>query len=159
MAKYKIGDVFSIKKKNNDYRFFQYISDDSTQLNSNVIRVFKKEISNIDNIDLNNIINNETDFYAHVMLKLGEKLKVWEKIGNFDFKNEYDIIFRNSSDYGEPDIKISENWWIWKINEKEKFVGKLTNNYKNSEIGIVVTPFDIVQRIETGNYQFVYPDY
>lgn len=37
----KIGDVFSVKIDNNK-KYFQYIVSDLTQLNSDVIRAFKK---------------------------------------------------------------------------------------------------------------------
>ncbi|CAN5467527.1 hypothetical protein BH09BAC6_BH09BAC6_07690 [soil metagenome] len=37
----KTGDVFSVKL-NNSKKYFQYIANDSTQLNSDVIRGFRK---------------------------------------------------------------------------------------------------------------------
>ena len=159
MAKYKIGDIFSVNISDNKCRFFQYIADDSTQLNSNVIRVFKKEYSNNDNIDLNNIVNSGVDFYAHVILKLGVKLNIWEKIENIKYGNGCEIIFRDSSDYGNPNIKVSKNWWVWKINEEQKSIGPLSDEYKNAEIGIVINPNAILKRLETGKYQFVYPGF
>lgn len=40
----KIGDIFSVTLKNGKQRFFQYIANDYSQLNSSVIRVFRKNI-------------------------------------------------------------------------------------------------------------------
>ncbi len=41
----KTGDVFFVKVDNDYKRYFQYITNDLTQLNSDVIRAFKKKIS------------------------------------------------------------------------------------------------------------------
>ena len=73
------------------------------------------------------------------------------------------ILFRNTNDYGTipgDQIKISDNWYIWKINDKDfTRVGKLDGVNRKAEIGIVVSPDSIVHRIKTGQYDFVYPDY
>lgn len=38
----KIGDVFEVKIDETSKKYFQYIANDMTQLNSDVIRGFKK---------------------------------------------------------------------------------------------------------------------
>ena len=38
----KIGDIFQIKVDDIHAKYFQYIANDKTELNSDVIRVFKK---------------------------------------------------------------------------------------------------------------------
>jgi hypothetical protein len=38
-------------------------------------------------------------------------------------------------------------------------VGKLAEKYRNTDIGIVMPPFAIVERIKTGKFNFVYPDF
>ena len=38
----KIGDMFSVKVSENEKKYFQLIAFDLTQLNSDVIRAFKK---------------------------------------------------------------------------------------------------------------------
>ena len=42
-ANTRIGDVFSVKMDNNKKKYLQYVISDLTQLNSDVIRVFKTE--------------------------------------------------------------------------------------------------------------------
>ena len=37
------------------------------------------------------------------------------------------------------------------------YVGELEEENRKAEIGVVVNPFDIVRRIKTGYYDFVYP--
>ena len=39
------------------------------------------------------------------------------------------------------------------------YVGELEGENRKAEIGVAVNPFDIVQRIKTGHYDFVYPQF
>ena len=82
----------------------------------------------------------------------------WEKVGNIaDVGNFDEVLFRSSVD--NPQMKVSQNWWIWKINEEQKLIGKLEGENKKSEIGSVIPPDSIVHRMQTGKYDFVYPEY
>ena len=160
----KKGDIFSIKIDEDHKKYMQYIANDSTQLNSDVIRVFKKTflINEMPNLDV--VVNDDVDFYAHCVVNLGVKLGVWEKIGkNENLGSLESILFRGTKDYGhrvgEQPIKISNNWYIWKINDIDfTKIGKI-GNYKKADIGIIVTPFDILDRIRFGKYVFFYPEY
>ena len=161
----KIGDVFSVKIDGGSKKYFQLIAFDLAQLNSDVIRAFKKVYSTDDNPDLSEIINGEVEFYAHCVTKSGVKLNLWEKVGNTaEIGDTAHILFRCTNDYGsklgEEPIKISEKWYVWHIND-EKFtrVGKLTGENRKAEIGVVVNPYDIVERIKTGKYNFFFPDF
>jgi len=66
----KIGDVFSVKLDDKNKKFFQYIANDLTQLNSDVIRSFKQKYPIDDNPELARIVEDEVDFYAHCILRL-----------------------------------------------------------------------------------------
>lgn len=71
--------------------------------------------------------------------------------------------FRGTNDYGvwiedEP-VRISEKWYVWKINEPFKDVGKLEGENREGEIGVIVNPYDVVERIKTGKYSFFYPGF
>ncbi|MBX3102796.1 MAG: hypothetical protein KF690_09830 [Bacteroidetes bacterium] len=157
----KVGDVFSVRIDANSKKYFQYIISDLTQLNSDVIRVFKKVYSINTNPDLIEVINGEVEFYAHCITKLGIKMAYWEKVGNVAYVGGIDhILFRDSEDYGNPQIKVSENWWVWKINEEQKQVGKLIGENQKAEIGLVINPESIVYRMRTGEYDFnAYPSF
>jgi len=163
-ANTKIGDVFSVKIDGSSKKYFQYVVSDLTQLNSDVIRAFKKVYPINANPDLSEIVSGEVEFYAHCVTKLGLKMNLWEKVGNTaEVGNTSQILFRGTNDYGvwindEP-IRISENWYIWKVNEPFKDVGKLEGDNRKAEIGVVVNPYDIVDRIKTGEYSFFYPDF
>ena len=151
----KIGDVFSVNISGNSKKYLQYIISDLTQLNSDVIRTFKTEYLVDKHPNLSELINDEVDFYAHCVTKWGVKLGYWEKIGNIANVGRTDhILFRSSSDYGNPQIKISQNWWVWKINENQKKVGKLEGENRKAEIGLIINPESIVHRMRTGEYDF-----
>ncbi|MBT2621907.1 hypothetical protein [Chryseobacterium sp. ISL-6] len=162
--KTKIGDIFSITFNDKEKQYMQLIAFDSTQLNSDVIRVFKK-IYHIDTAPKDaEIVNDEVLFYAHSVTDFGLKLQLWEKIGNTDeVGNTRDILFRGTSEYGEMInnelIRISDKWYVWTINNDFIDVGKLEEQNKKAEIGIVVNPYDIVDRIKIGRYNFFYPDF
>lgn len=161
----KIGDVFSVKVDNENKKYFQLVAFDLTQLNSDVIRAFRKAYPLNVNPDLSEIVNGEVEFYAHCVTKFGMKMKLWEKIDNTkEIGNIEQILFRDTNDsgskVGEERIKISQNWYIWHINDENFIrVGKLEGENRKAEIGIVVNPYDIVDRMKTGEYQFFYPGF
>ncbi|MCF8381674.1 MAG: hypothetical protein K9H49_19020 [Bacteroidales bacterium] len=164
-ASTKLGDVFSVKIDNRNKKYFQLIAFDLTQLNSDVIRAFKKTYPSSENPELFEIINDEVDFFAHCVTKLGLKMNLWEKVGNTqEIGNTNDILFRGTNDYGvksgEEPIKISNNWYVWRINDK-KFtqVGKLEGINRNAEIGIIINPLGIIELLKGNKYPVFYPDY
>jgi hypothetical protein len=155
----KIGDVFSVKLDDNRKKYFQYVANDLTQLNSDVIRAFKKTYSINASPDLSEVVTDEVDFYAHCITKWGIQLGFWERVGNIPNVGKVEVVFRSSEDSGTPEVKVSNNWWVWKINEEQKRVGKLRGENQKAEIGAVIPPDSIVHRMQTGKYDFVYPDF
>ena len=161
----KIGDLFSVKIDENNKKYFQLIAFDLSQLNSDVIRAFEKIYPIDTKLDLLEIVNGNVEFYAHCMTKAGIKMNLWEKIGSSkEIGDTTQILFRDTNDYGckagEEPIKISDKWHVWHINdEKFTFVEKLLGSNLKAEIGIVVHPFDIIERIKTGKYSFSYPGF
>src|SRR5467141_133069 len=65
----KIGDVFAVKLDEHTQKFFQYIANDLTQLNSDVIRAFRQVYPIGVPIDLKLIVGDDVDFFAHVILR------------------------------------------------------------------------------------------
>lgn len=160
-ANTKIGDVFSVKIDDNSKKYLQYIISDLTQLNSDVIRAFKKVYPIDASPNLSGIVKGEIEFYAHCVTKWGIQLGYWKKVGNIvDVGKTDHILFRDTGDYGNPQIKVSYDWWVWKINEEQKRVGKLTGENQKAEVGLVINPRSIVHRMRTGEYAFkTYPGY
>jgi hypothetical protein len=164
MANTKIGDIFSVKIDNLNKKYFQLISFDMTQLNSDVIRAFKSIYSIDEKPTQLEIVNDDVDFYAHCITKIGLKMGIWDKYGNNNNIGNIDhILFRGSKDSGSlpgQQIKISNNWYIWKINDQNfTYVGRLEGENQKAELGIVVNPKDIVTRLSTGKYSFFYPNF
>ena len=160
-----IGNVFSVKISENEKKYFQLIAFDLTQLNSDVIRAFKKVYGINDQPPLTEIVNGEVEFYAHCVTLFGAKLQLWEKVGSIpEVGDTKHIIFRGTSEaarkIGDPFLEVSNKWYVWHIGDDDfKSVGKLRGKNREAEIGMVMTPYDIVDRIKTGKYNFYYPGF
>lgn len=165
MAKTKIGDVFSVKLDDRSKKYFQLVAYDLTQLNSDVIRAFKRKYSISATPDLSEVVNGEVEFYAHCVTKLGLKMNLWEGVGNnAEIGNTKDILFRDTNDYGlkigEKSIKTSKNWHIWRVNDKDfTRVGKLEGENRKAEIGIVINPLGIIELLKGNKYPVNYPGF
>ena len=161
----KTGDVFSVKIDETHKKYFQLIAYDLTQLNSDVIRAFKRVYPADSSPALSEIVEGEVEFYAHCVTRAGVKLGLWEKVGsNKNVGDINHILFRGTSDCGKRIdgelVKISSDWYIWHINDRNfTDVGKLKGENRKAEIGVVVNPYDIVDRITTGKYNFFYPGF
>lgn len=154
----KIGDIFSVEIGPKGKKYFQLIAFDLTQLNSDVIRVFKHVYSVDSNPDFLEVLMGDVEFYAHCVTKLGLKMNFWKREYNVSEIGDYtNILFRSSGDSSE--LKTSNNWWVWKINESQQFVGELKGKNRMAEIGSVIPPDSIVYRMRTGSYDFAYPDF
>lgn len=160
----KIGDIFSVNLGNGNLKYFQLIAFDLTQLNSDVIRCFKKDypIDQISNFDM--ILNDEIQFYVHCVTKIGLKMKFWEKVGSSKNIGEINqIIFRDTPDYGvklgEEPVKFTKNWFIWRVND-EKFTDVISSSedLKNSHIGMVINPLGIIEMLKGNKYPINYPE-
>jgi hypothetical protein len=97
-------------------------------------------------------------------VNLGIKMSAWEKVGKAPVVGEIAVLFRDTNDYGrrsdEEPVKISQSWYVWKINEEFRGVGKLEGENQNSEIGMVINPLGVIHRMRTGEYNLpYYPDY
>ena len=156
----KIGDIFSVRLDDTHKKYFQYIANDLTQLNSDVIRCFSEKVPLDIDLEPSTIVLGNVEFHAHCITSLGVKLGCWEKIGHLKIElSSLNILFRDSNDYGNPNVKKSKDWYIWKINEGTEQVGELGERNQSVDIGIIVTPSDIVHFMRTGSYPFIYPEY
>jgi len=152
-------DVFSAALNDTQKKYFQFVQLDLTQLNSEVIRVFKKTYLIDERPLLENVVKEEVDFYAHVVVKWGIQMKLWKKVGNVSDVGKVNQFFRASDDYGNPKVSVSSSWRVWKVNEPFIKVGKLKGDYQKAEIGVVVAPNNILGRMQTGRYDFFYPGF
>lgn len=158
ITRFSVGDVFEVDLPASVIGFFQYVARDSSQLNSHVVRVFRERFREGEGPDASQIVRGDVDFYAHVFLSIGVKQKFWRKVAHADVAGEVDVLFRNSTDYGKSKQKTSNSWFIWRIGSPYMHVGTLSGSYKNAEIGVVVPPDSLVYRMNSGVYDFFYPE-
>lgn len=157
-----IGDVFSIELNNKYKKFFQYIANDLTQLNSDVIRAFKRVYPLDAKPNLSEIVSSEIDFYVHCDTKHGIKLKLWEKVGNIkDIGDFTDVLFKDTASYGtklgEDPVLLSYDWYVWRINGPFTDVGKLEGKNRDAYIGLVINPYGIIELLKGNKYPANYP--
>lgn len=170
----KIGNIFSVRLDDECKRYFQYIANDLTQLNSSVIRVFETRYPLDANPKLTDVVNDRVDFYAHTILSLGIRLGYWEKVGKVPYEETYfDVLFVTWCDDVMVTLKYCSplrRWRTWHINDPdftyvdtEAFTlsdTDLTVNYpefKNEKYimeGPVIPPNEIYHRIKTGRYTY-----
>ncbi len=146
----KIGDIFSTTLDNGNLRFFQYIANDWTDLNSSVIRVFKKEYPKGYEPNPEEVVSDDVDFYAHTILRMGVEDGDWQKVGKCENVGDTDnILFR---EVRKDAVNHNERIWkAWYINKEWFTIGKLTDDFRDkSDIGSVWVSSAIVYRIRNG---------
>ena len=149
----QIGNIFCVQLDNKRMRFFQYVAKDMTQLNSSVIRVFKRDYASDSTPEINVIVSDCIDFYAHTVLRVGIERGAWCKVGtSTDIGNPDNIMFRWFDEMDFSGITKSFNWYVWKINKPETFIGEMEESYKKYDLGMVYSYKNIVARIRTGKY-------
>jgi hypothetical protein len=154
----KVGDIFEIKSEGDCLIYLQFLGSDPEQLQSDVVRVFK-QISCCGPVPVPDLASLEVHFHAHVLLKIGIRNRVWRSIGRAPVVGNKDVLFRISGDYGNPAVKISQDWWVWRFGSDMEHVGRLQGKWRDAEIGIVVTPEDVRERAVTGLYSFFHPGF
>jgi hypothetical protein len=160
----KIGNIFEVTLKSGERRYFQYIANDLTQLNSSVIRVFKRKYATDEKVDFEALLESEVEFNVHTMLKPGIQLGYWRKVGTSDkIGNPSNILFRETEDSGrgvnDQPVLISHKWFVWRIGEEYRNVGRLVGENRLAEQGGVMPPIAIMNRLETGDYQYFIPGF
>jgi Immunity protein 26 len=157
----QIGDIYEVSLADGKKGYVQYIGNDMTQLNSDVVRAFKIRIDNSVEPDLEEIVKSEVDFYSHVAdIKVGIKDGSWTRVGHSDDVGDIRTpLFRYSRDYGNPNVKVSEQWFVWRTNEPMVYVGKLENENTSADIGVVTWPKGVVYQMQNGKFHGFYPDY
>jgi hypothetical protein len=159
----RIGDIFTVELGNGSRKFFQYVAKDATQLGSDVIRAFKEEYPDGTAPNLDDVVRGEVQFFAHCVVRWGVELGLWTKVGRSADIGTLDVWFRGTRDLftkaGEEPIRVSDRWYVWKINEPFRDVGRLEGDLRGAEIGSVKNPHSVVKRIETGDYGDPYPGF
>lgn len=151
----KIGYVYCAEIEGQYKTYLQYIAIDSTQLYSQVLRVFETKYP-IDYIpDINEIIKGRVSFYTHTY-NLSEAIRdgVWYKVGKHsDVGNLEDVYFKGCQDVDGKTMLPRFHWYIWKINQEEMDVGEeLPEMFIMADEGSVYPYEWIEEKIRTGKY-------
>lgn len=99
---------------------------------------------------LNRIMEKRTDAIALYDFLNLKGFKIQNKKSSEYFDDYYSIWVCPSFQ-----VRFVHNWYVWKINDKDfTRAGKLEGAYRQAEIGLVINPADIVNRMRTGQYAF-----
>lgn len=149
----KIGDVFCVEIDNEYKCFFQYVANDRAWLNSSVIRVFKKHYPMDYVPEIEEIVQDEEHFCAHIILRVGIEDGTWYKVGKSANLGEPDKIMFRLFDEGDfSRMTRSFRWFVWQINCESKNIGLLRKRYRHYNLGWVFIPEDIVSKIKTDKF-------
>lgn len=153
----KVGDIFEVKISESEKKYMQYIASDLTCLNSDVVRGFSKAYPINEKPTLEEIVSDKVDFYAHCDSKAGIKMEKWTLYGNTDIVGDVkNIIFMVSRDNGSV---LSDQWYIWHINEEMQWVSRNSKLLRSASYGGVFPHKMIYERIKNGFFNMVYPRY
>jgi len=165
----KIVDVFCAEIEGKFKCFFQYVANDLSQMNSSVIRVFKRRYPMEYKPVVDDIVKDEVAFYAHTILKFGIEFGAWCKIGksaNIGEEALSEVIFgcaQDSKFISVTKVEIVDpltNWFIWNINGPDINIGKLPKRYHDIlEVGSVKSYLDILHRMKYGYYSYTMNEY
>lgn len=151
----RIGDIFCVEIDDKYKAYFQYVAKDLEQLNSTVIRAFKRRYPIDSSPTMDEIVDDEVSFYAHTLLRPGLHFGTWYKVGKSKKIGDTDnIFFRSHQDVncGITGQTKSYNWYVWKINQKHVKVGEITDQYRHYNYGDVLPYMEIEAKIKTGHY-------
>ena len=151
------GDLFEVRK-NNSYRYFQLVTYDMTDLNSDVIAVFKGKYSKPQ--DPSNITTQAVDFFTHITAVRFGVPEFWRKVGTaqpVDFSSAiFKLVDYVKDGRRQPSAGKSNHWVVWTIDNDWEYVGKGEKVPLNAELGLVFDPGSIYKKITEGKYGGVY---
>lgn len=154
----KVGDVFEVVFDQNK-RYFQYIGNDLSQLNMDVIRVFKTSYPADENPKIEDIVNSQIDFYAQVTdVNYGIEDGLYTKFGNSSDVGKIDEIY-----FRDPNCLMTapecKKWYVWPMNGERKLLNYTNKLVKKSHVGIGMHPIKFLHKMQYGVYPLVYPKY
>jgi hypothetical protein len=149
--KIQVGDIFAIPLSKNREAFGQYIYFDRKF--GPLITIFSLIIDNGKTADIKQILASKPLFPPIITgLFAAIRIKLWEKVGHAQVKNfKYPKFI---STLVAPKTKEATTWHLWDGNKWTNIGNKVTKKYKKLEFLVVHSPYDIPNRIETGEKPF-----
>jgi hypothetical protein len=146
----RIGDVYEIVD-GSVIALAHHIGRDSTLPGSDVIDV----ITPVPDDWMASFESLPRVFRAHVFLRAGETLNVWRRVGHSKAPDQIAQRWCTvpPEDLGKP---ASNRWRIWGTNQK--MIAATSNaDLAGAEIGLVMSPHQIVHRLHHGRYTHAFP--
>ena len=155
-----VGDIFEIQLPNGGKRYLQFIGWDKTVygLGGDVVRVFKKNYAESGQPSLAEIVIDEVEFYAHIYhITIGTKAGLWKRFGNFKQNmGKTKPFFYQGPSY--PTLTES-SWIMWQMDGEHWETTKEKIMSGNADMGGVMPPKSVYERILNGRYLKTDPHY
>lgn len=150
----RMGDIFCIEVDGLYKQYMQYVTKDTSQLYSKVVRVFKKKYPIDEDVDMDEIASGEVLFYAHVYgIRYGVLDGLCYKCGKSKiFGDTENIMFRCDSEGDISNMTVSHRWYVWKINHEYVHIGDLVPPYDKYDTGSVYPIQWVIEKVKTGKY-------
>ena len=154
----KIGDVFEVPISPSQKRYIQYVVSDLTQLNSDVLRIFKHVYQINETPTLEEIVKDDIDYYTHGDSRFGLKMNAWTLYGNINDVGDYsNVWFKSKRDY--TDEKNEDDWHVWKISGEHKHADLRETKELKAYLGLVNPYTSILYRLKTGHEEGIFSKY
>ena len=154
----KIGDVFEVKISDTEKKYMQYIVSDLTQLNSDVLRIFKHVYQINETPTLEEIVKDDVDYYTHGDSRFGGKMNAWTLYGNINDVGDYsNVWFKSKRDYTNE--KNEDDWHVWKIGGEQNHADLRKTKELKAYLGLVNPYTSILYRLKTGHEEGVFSKY
>jgi hypothetical protein len=151
--KMKLGDVVEIPLSNGLKAYGQYVYLDKKM--GPLLQIYDRIVP--EDINLEQIYNTKPLFPPIITgLFAAVKNGLWKVVGNLPIRG-FKYPGYISTFYDEKTGKAS-TWHLWNGSEYIRIGDHLPEMYKNFEYLIIWSPYDVVERIETGEYPYPYKD-
>ena len=154
----RIGDVYELPEHDGRCFFMQHVDTDSSQLGSQVVRVFEG-VEKGKSLTLKEIVRQPTHFFIHVLLRAGETLKLWHKIGRAAVVVEIGELTWRICPADELRQPNATEWYVWRTNGERRKALPGSDSLHGTEFGMAMAPAAVVERAHTGKWTFRYPDF
>lgn len=151
VARRVIGDLYEIPLGNGTLAYMQHVNSDAEQLGSAVVRVFAEHYLESTKTTSELISRGATAFYAHVLPKAGETLRIWRKFGRAPVGPIPRLLWY-SCPVEQLRNAVSMEWTVWETSEKRECVSSRDPRLDQAEFGMVMSPQNILERIRTGKW-------
>ena len=164
----KIGNVFCVEIDGSYKCYFQYVCNDRSMLNSDVIRVFKTRYPMDYEPVVKDIVRDEVAFHAHTIIRAGIFHEAWYKVGpSAIISDAHEKVLWGitksvdmDKDGNVMDVDPMRHWSIWHIDNEKYEIGEIPNDYNiQIEPGGVFPYVEILTRIRLGYYKYSSSEY